>query len=128
MEHVAALCEAKKRCAKSGGAQDYGECGNNVKVNCCNCGGNTEQHLVDARYIKRLERPNGIKSLITSLMQRLHGRLVELLGRMMGYRVTPGISGPTVGNVVYVGPDTDLRPVQKFCSHKCVVSKGHLNS
>jgi hypothetical protein len=35
--HVAAQCKGKKRCAKCGGAHDYGECGSNVK--CCNCGG-----------------------------------------------------------------------------------------
>ena len=32
-------------------------------------------------------------------------------------RASPGISGPTVGNVAYVGPDTDTQPVQKSCSH-----------
>jgi phosphoribosylformimino-5-aminoimidazole carboxamide ribonucleotide (ProFAR) isomerase len=41
-------------------------------------------------------------------------------------RVTPGISGPTVGNIAYVDPDMDTRPVQKSCSHKCVVSKDTL--
>jgi hypothetical protein len=36
----------------------------------------------------------------------------------MGHRVTPGIRGPTVGKAVYVGPDTDSRPVQKSCRVK----------
>lgn len=39
MGHVAAQCKGKKRCAKCGGAHDYGECGSNVMAKCCNCGG-----------------------------------------------------------------------------------------
>jgi hypothetical protein len=39
MRHVAVQCKVKKRCAKCGGECDYSECGSNVKVKCCNCGG-----------------------------------------------------------------------------------------
>ena len=36
---VVSQCEGKKICAKCGGAHDYSECGGNVKVKCCNSGG-----------------------------------------------------------------------------------------
>ncbi|XP_060763851.1 uncharacterized protein LOC132872786 isoform X2 [Neoarius graeffei] len=37
--HVAAQCKGKLRCAKCGEGHEYGKCGENAQLKCCNCGG-----------------------------------------------------------------------------------------
>ncbi|XP_061909386.1 uncharacterized protein LOC133653724 isoform X2 [Entelurus aequoreus] len=38
--HIASVCHAKLRCGMCGGEHEYGQCGDNDLVKCCNCGGN----------------------------------------------------------------------------------------
>jgi hypothetical protein len=88
---VAAQCKGKKICAKCGGAHDYGECGSNVKVKCCNCvGGDKVQHLVDARYRERLERLRDIGSV----MVYYNAEAVKHIGRTI---ITPLSSSSLTG-------------------------------
>ena len=37
--HVAAQCRGKIRCSKCGSEHEYGQCGDNTELKCCNCGG-----------------------------------------------------------------------------------------
>ncbi|XP_061757477.1 uncharacterized protein LOC133553371 [Nerophis ophidion] len=38
--HITSVCHAKMRCGRCGGEHEYGQCGENEQVKCCNCGGN----------------------------------------------------------------------------------------
>lgn len=38
MGHNAGQCKGKQRCARCGGDHEYGKCGQDMKVKCCNCG------------------------------------------------------------------------------------------
>lgn len=37
--HVATACKERNWCARCGGEQEYGKCGDGVQPKCCTCGG-----------------------------------------------------------------------------------------
>lgn len=47
---MAKVCKGKKICARCGGEQDDGKCGEGVRPKCCNCGGNHSVLIGVVRY------------------------------------------------------------------------------
>lgn len=59
--HVAKLCKGEKRCAKCGGAHDYGECGEGTIPKCCNCGGAHSAAYWGCEVMRRETEINNVK-------------------------------------------------------------------
>ena len=64
------------------------------------------QHLVDAREAQRYRITHNVS--YAEAARQIGGTIEQNDG---DNRVSLGISGPTVENVPYVGPDMDSRPV-----------------
>lgn len=59
--HVAAICKSKQRCGKCGGEHQYGECGENAKLKCCNCGEEHSAAYGGCKVRKRAVKVQNIK-------------------------------------------------------------------
>lgn len=101
----------KKRCAKCRGEHDYGECGNNVNVNCYNSGGelstafNVSQVQKEAREAQRYKITHNVS--YSEAARQIGGTIRQNDGDK---RVTPGISGPTVGNLALTNVSCQITP------------------
>lgn len=59
--HVAAICKGRQRCGKCAGEHQYGECGENVKLQCCNCGGEHSSAYGGCEVRKRAIKVQNVK-------------------------------------------------------------------
>ena len=115
------IFSVKKRCAKCGGEHDYGECGNNVKVNGRNCGGEHSAAFGGCQ-VQREDREAQRYRISHDVS---YAEAVKQIGRNTlrtdgAYMDVPVVSAPTVRVGACLGMVS--RPFQKCCAHECAVS------